>query len=353
MLDYGRTQVHLGVHRRRLPQGDRHGARQRDSSSSSRPTCASASRAARARARTTMRDGDIAYVALSWTEHGAPETYDEAYQRLVRTADYWHEWLAHGDFPDHPWRAYLQRSALTLKGLTYAPDRARWSRPRRRRCPRRRAASATGTTATRGSATPRSCSGALYTLGFDWEANDFFYFIADVADGDDDLQIMYGIGGERELDEADARPPRRLRGRHAGADRQRRLQPASSTTSGARCSTRSTCTRSRATSCPRSVWPILCSQVEAAIAQLARARPRDLGGPRRARSTSRRRRSCAGSRATAARGWRGCASDARARRALAGRRRRDPRRRAARTASTSAACSSSTTTPTRSTRRCC
>ena len=42
---------------------------------------------------------------------------------------------------------------------------------------------------------------ALYTLGFDWEANDFFYFIADVAGGQDDLQVMYGVGGERKLDE--------------------------------------------------------------------------------------------------------------------------------------------------------
>ena len=42
----------------------------------------------------------------------------------------------------------------------------------------------------------------LYTLGFDWEANDFFYFLADVAEGDDgDLQIMYRIGGEDELEE--------------------------------------------------------------------------------------------------------------------------------------------------------
>jgi alpha,alpha-trehalase len=42
----------------------------------------------------------------------------------------------------------------------------------------------------------------LYTLGFDWEANDFFYFIADVADAEEGrLQIMYGIGGEDELPE--------------------------------------------------------------------------------------------------------------------------------------------------------
>ena len=41
----------------------------------------------------------------------------------------------------------------------------------------------------------------LYTLGFDREANDFFYFIADVAAGKKELQIMYGIGGEHELTE--------------------------------------------------------------------------------------------------------------------------------------------------------
>src|SRR5690606_6829765 len=41
----------------------------------------------------------------------------------------------------------------------------------------------------------------LYSLGFDWEANDFFYFIADVAERDPDIQVMYGIGGETELHE--------------------------------------------------------------------------------------------------------------------------------------------------------
>src|SRR5439155_1704990 len=41
----------------------------------------------------------------------------------------------------------------------------------------------------------------LYTLAFAREANDFFYFIADVAAGKKDLQIMYGIGGEHELSE--------------------------------------------------------------------------------------------------------------------------------------------------------
>ena len=38
----------------------------------------------------------------------------------------------------------------------------------------------------------------LHSLGFEWEANDYFYFMQEVAQSDD-LQVMYGIQGEREL----------------------------------------------------------------------------------------------------------------------------------------------------------
>jgi len=153
-----------------------------------------------ARARTTMHDGETGFVAFSWTEHDPPANWDDAYQRLVSTADFWHEWLGHGEFPDHPWSTYLQRSALTLKGLSYAPTGALL------------AAATTSLPETPGGARNwdyryswvRDSTFALwglYTLGFDWEANDFFYFIADVAAGEEELQVMYGIGGERELDE--------------------------------------------------------------------------------------------------------------------------------------------------------
>jgi GH15 family glucan-1,4-alpha-glucosidase len=155
----------------------------------------------RARARTTLRDGDTAFVALAWTEHPGPETYDDAYHRLVYTADFWHEWLSHGEFPDHPWTTTLARSALTLKGLTYAPTGAMV------------AAATTSLPETPGGERNWDYRYAwirdstfmlwgLYTLGFDEEANDFFYFIRDVASGSDDqLQIMYGIGGEATLTE--------------------------------------------------------------------------------------------------------------------------------------------------------
>jgi GH15 family glucan-1,4-alpha-glucosidase len=154
----------------------------------------------RATARTLMKEGDEHFCALSWSEHPPPFTYEEAYSRLVWTAHHWQHWLARGSFPDHPWRSYLERSALTLKGLTFAPTGA---------------LIAAATTSL-----PESPGGernwdyryswirdstfalwGLYTLGFDWEADDFFFFIADVAERDDELQIMYGIDGERDLEE--------------------------------------------------------------------------------------------------------------------------------------------------------
>lgn len=154
----------------------------------------------RAIARRRLRAGDEAFCALSWQDGTPPENFAEAHRRVIRTAHFWHEWLGGGKFPDHPWREYLQRSALTLKGLIYAPTGALL-------------AAAT-------SSLPETPGGernfdyrftwlrdatfmlwGLYTLGLDREANDFFYFITDLAEQDADLQIMYGIRGERELTE--------------------------------------------------------------------------------------------------------------------------------------------------------
>src|SRR5581483_3047070 len=79
----------------------------------------------RARARHSLQEGERRFVALGWT-HGVegPADLDDAIQRLERTAHYWRSWLAGGRFPDHRWRWHLQRSALTLKGLTYTPTGA-------------------------------------------------------------------------------------------------------------------------------------------------------------------------------------------------------------------------------------
>ena len=75
-----------------------------------------------------------------------------------RTTDFWRGWLARSTYRGR-WREMVDRSALALKLLTSRPT-ARSSRRPPSGCPRRSAASATGTTATRGSATARSRSTA-------------------------------------------------------------------------------------------------------------------------------------------------------------------------------------------------
>ena len=153
-----------------------------------------------ASARTLLKQGDTRFVCLSWGGAVPARTYEEAYDKQVWTAHHWQHWLARGRFPDHPWRGYLQRSALTLKGLTYAPTGAI------------AAAATTSLPETPGGNRNydyrftwiRDATFALwglYSLGFDWEAVDFFSFIADLVAGEQDIQIMYGIGGEKQLTE--------------------------------------------------------------------------------------------------------------------------------------------------------
>ncbi len=219
----------------------------------------------RARARTVLREGEVAYVALGWSEHALPRSFEDAHARLERTAHHWQEWLRHGTFPDHRWRTFLQRSALTLKGLSYAPTGAMM------------AAATTSLPETPGGTRnwdyryswirdSTFMLWALYTLGFDWEANDFFYFVADCAEAEEgELQIMYGIGGESRLEEQElshlsgyggAKPVRV--GNGAYDQRQHDVWGAVLDSIYLHTKTRD--------QLPERLWPILKRQVESALA---------------------------------------------------------------------------------------
>jgi len=220
----------------------------------------------RARARTTLHEGEKAFVALGWSSHPLPNSYEEAAARLARTSRFWQEWLKHGSFPDHPWRQYLQRSALTLKGLTYAPSGAMI------------AAATTSLPETPGGdrnwdyrfswiRDSTFMLWALYTLGFDEEANDFFYFVADMAEAEEgQLQIMYGIGGESKLEEQQLE-------HLSGYDHSRPVRIGNGAYNqdqhdvwGAVLDSIYLHTRSR-DQLPDRLWPIIKRQVEAALAR--------------------------------------------------------------------------------------
>src|SRR5215208_2167995 len=157
----------------------------------------------RARARHVLGVGDRAYCALSWDEGLAvPKDVDEAEAQIDATTRFWRAWLGRARIPDHRFRDPMQRSALTIKGLTYMPTGA--------------------TVAALTTSLPETPGGernwdyrytwirdttftlqALHMLNLDWEADEFMQFVADVeATEDGSLQIMYGIDGRRDLTES-------------------------------------------------------------------------------------------------------------------------------------------------------
>jgi GH15 family glucan-1,4-alpha-glucosidase len=217
-----------------------------------------------AHARHTMREGEQRFVALSWTEElGGPRTYEQAVAHIQRTCHYWREWLAAGTYPDHPWRAHLQRSALVLKGLTYSPTGAMI------------AALTTSLPETPGGARNwdyRYCwmrdatftLWGLHALDLDWEANDFMEYLADLArNKDGSLQIMYGIGGERNLRETTLRHLKGYEGsrpvrRGNGAYNQRQNDVYGAVLDSVYLHTK------RHDHIQDRLWPVLCDQVTSA-----------------------------------------------------------------------------------------
>ena len=126
----------------------------------------------------------------------------DAADRISATRDFWRRWLGHARIPDHPLRESVERSALTIKGLTYMPTGA--------------------TVAALTTSLPETPHGernwdyrytwmrdstftlqALHFLLLDWEADEFMQFLADLEPNPDGgLQIMYGIDGRRDLSES-------------------------------------------------------------------------------------------------------------------------------------------------------
>jgi GH15 family glucan-1,4-alpha-glucosidase len=157
----------------------------------------------RAHGRHTMKEGEKRFCALSWTEdHGGPHTVEQAEGHMERTSHFWRSWLAEGTYPDHPWRFHLQRSALVLKGLTFMPTGALVAAP---------TTSLPETPGGERNWDYRFCwmrdasftLWALHALGLNWEADDFVQYVADMQRNDDgSLQIMYGIKGDKDLEES-------------------------------------------------------------------------------------------------------------------------------------------------------
>jgi GH15 family glucan-1,4-alpha-glucosidase len=154
----------------------------------------------------TLREGEIGGMILDWAG-GMPDRLippDEAQQLADDTARFWRDWLARSSYTGR-WREMVNRSAMTLKLMTYAPSGALVAAP------------TTGLPEQEGGERNwdyrytwiRDGSFSIYALlglGHLEEAAQFGMWLRDrtaegAADGSGPLKIMYRVDGSSDLTE--------------------------------------------------------------------------------------------------------------------------------------------------------
>ncbi|WP_328325191.1 MULTISPECIES: glycoside hydrolase family 15 protein [unclassified Streptomyces] len=151
----------------------------------------------------TVGPGDRIAFTISWEpSHKAPPALPEPENSLVATEDFWRDWVEQCTYHG-PYREAVVRSLITLKALTYAPTG--------------------GIVAAPTTSLPEDIGGSrnwdyrytwlrdaaitlssLLRTGYREEARAWREWLLRAVAGDpENLQIMYGIAGERELGEAE------------------------------------------------------------------------------------------------------------------------------------------------------
>lgn len=149
----------------------------------------------------TVADGQrIPFVLTSYPSHYREPEHVEAEPALEDTASWWREWSARSTYQG-PWREAVLRSLITLKAMTYAPTG--------------------GIVAAPTTSLPEQLGGernwdyrncwlrdatfTLYALGLTGYTDEAYawreWLLRAVAGSPAELQIMYGIAGERRLTE--------------------------------------------------------------------------------------------------------------------------------------------------------
>ncbi|KIF78621.1 glucoamylase [Streptomyces sp. 150FB] len=151
----------------------------------------------------TVAPGDRVAFTISWQpSHRQPPALPDPEGSLEATSDFWREWVEHCTYHG-PYREAVVRSLITLKALTYAPTG--------------------GIVAAPTTSLPEEIGGvrnwdyrytwlrdaaitlsSLLRTGYREEARAWREWLLRAVAGDpENLQIMYGIAGERELGEAE------------------------------------------------------------------------------------------------------------------------------------------------------
>ncbi|GAA1895935.1 glycoside hydrolase family 15 protein [Streptomyces sodiiphilus] len=151
----------------------------------------------------TVGPGERVSLTISWQpSHKEPPPHPEPEAELASTEAFWREWVGHCTYHG-PYREAVVRSLITLKALTYAPTGGIVAAPTTS-LPEEIGGSRNWDyrfTWLRDAAITLS---SLLRTGYHEEARAWREWLLRAVAGDpQNLQIMYGIAGERELAEAE------------------------------------------------------------------------------------------------------------------------------------------------------
>ncbi|WP_406077134.1 glycoside hydrolase family 15 protein [Micromonospora sp. NBC_00858] len=153
----------------------------------------------------TLHEGDAGGVVVETACPHAPRalTDDEAHDLLNQTRDYWRRWLGRSRYTGR-WREMVERSAMTIKLMTYAPTGALVAAPTAG-LPEQVGGERNWDYRYTWVRDASFSVGALLRLGFADEAQQYLRWldarIQDAKDADLPLQIMYRVDGSRDLPE--------------------------------------------------------------------------------------------------------------------------------------------------------
>lgn len=153
-----------------------------------------------------LGSGETTHAVLRYDPRYVPAAQAEGTRQVNRWLDatrrYWEDWSAHARY-DGPDRDAVLRSALVLKGLTYEPSGALIAAPTTS-IPERIGGSLNWDYRFTWLRDASFVLNALFRLGYAEEAHAFLQWLDWTAVGRArDLQLVYGIGGERRLVESE------------------------------------------------------------------------------------------------------------------------------------------------------
>ena len=142
-------------------------------------------RGPRLRPQATLNQGESGFISLTWAAGRWGGGWQKADDDLASTISFWRDWLSTGTLPDHPWRPHPRAQRADPQGAELRADRGDHGRVDDQASPKTPGGARNWDYRYTWIRDTGFTLRALYRLGYDWEAMEYFAF------------ILYSVRGKR------------------------------------------------------------------------------------------------------------------------------------------------------------